>query len=435
MMSLDDINESCRHIYQSSKKLALEASQYGDRRALSALSCTNYCHNNNSVPIIVTASWTSNMHVWNSRATTAGGWNKDGADEAETTAPDRLPPLSNIGLKTQCHEDRIVGLDVLASTSGNGKVMIVTTSLDRTAKLWTLEEKDAAASATATEAPESPHTTSMSPDEKHGGGGEEDNSNHLLFSVNVQHCLKGHSARTCRASIYPDNGKYVATTSADHSWRLWDTNTGKCLLLQDGHADTVYGCNFHPDGSIVATCDFSSVVHLWDLRSGQSCWRSIGQHAGRVLNCVFNPTIAFQLATAGDDGTIQIYDIRRTSSKNQKMRQQHNNNTSSSSAVSSIPAHNNLITNLRYDSSGEVLGSSSFDGTVKLWSCRNNTWKLLNELHGHQGKVTSVDFVQPQQPHCSVLRQNNSNAGSCRSEFGVVTCGFDKTLKLWDATI
>jgi U4/U6 small nuclear ribonucleoprotein PRP4 len=110
-----------------------------------------------------------------------------------------------------------------------------------------------------------------------------------------------------------------------------------------------------------------------------------------VLCSEFSPN-GFQLATAGDDGTIKIRDLRK--------RKQ---------AVS-IPAHSNLITQLRFanaSNNGEYLASSSFDGTAKLWSTRD--WKLLSTLRGHEGKVMGIDVLDK----------------------SVVTSGYDKTLKLW----
>mmetsp|Transcript_24573 Transcript_24573/g.50314 ORF Transcript_24573/g.50314 Transcript_24573/m.50314 type:complete len:132 (+) Transcript_24573:71-466(+) len=119
-------------------------------------------------------------------------------------------------------------------------------------------------------------------------------------------------------------------------------------------------------------------------------------HAKRVICSEFSPN-GFQLATAGDDGTIKIWDLRRRRPS------------------ASIPAHTNIITELKFahsssSQSGEFLASSSFDGTGKIWSTRD--WKLLSTLQGHEGKVMGIDIL---------------DSDSC----SVVTCGYDKTLKLW----
>lgn len=198
--------------------------------------------------------------------------------------------------------------------------------------------------------------------------------------------FEGHEARLCRTAFHPLQ-KHVATTSFDHTWRYWDMETGQCLLLQDGHWKEVFGLAFHGDGSLVATTDFGSVVQVWDLRTGKSVHHFLG-HARRVLSASFAPN-GFQLATAGDDGTIKIWDVRQ-----RKVRV-------------SIPAHSNLIGQVQFDADGETLVSASFDGSAKVWSARD--WRLLNSLQGHDGKVSGVDFL----------------------DGGLVTCGYDRTLKTW----
>jgi len=64
--------------------------------------------------------------------------------------------------------------------------------------------------------------------------------------------LVGHKLRVSRA-VYHPSGRYVGSASYDTSWRLWDVETQKELVLQEGHAKEVYGIAFHPDGSLAAT--------------------------------------------------------------------------------------------------------------------------------------------------------------------------------------
>lgn len=350
LSELEKLDADVRTAYKKLGKLVLEGSQYGDSRTMSCLACADI----DGLSMVVSGSWTSSLFVWR------GGLSSGGDDDASST----LPILAK---RTQCHEDRIMGIDVLPIDNGQA-ALVATTSIDKTAKLWKIERADG--------------------DVAMAGVNTEEVEQ---YSITEQHALLGHAARLCRAAFHPMH-KHVATTSFDHTWRLWDIETAECLLLQDGHWKETYGIGFHPDGSLVATTDLAGVVHLWDLRTGKTVQHYVG-HAGRVLNADWHPRNGFQLATAGDDGTIQIWDIRRRKS----------------SSTVSIPAHNSLVTRLRFDETGEYLASSSFDGTVKLWGCRK--WNMLNQVEGHQGKVTSVD----------ILSHGN----------GIVSCGFDKTLKLW----
>jgi U4/U6 small nuclear ribonucleoprotein PRP4 len=166
---------------------------------------------------------------------------------------------------------------------------------------------------------------------------------------------------------------------------------GKELLLQDGHAREVCGARFHPDGLLVAATDFGGgVVQCRDLRTGTSVCHFLG-HAKRVVCSEFSPN-GFQLATAGDDMTIYIWDLRRRWSS------------------TSITAHDSLITQPKFPHSPsyqtcEFLALCCFDGTGRTWSTRD--WKLLSMLHDHEGKVMGIDVLDG--PSC-----------------GIVTCGIDK---------
>ena len=64
--------------------------------------------------------------------------------------------------------------------------------------------------------------------------------------------LKGHQDRVCRVAFHP-SGNYVASASFDTTWRLWDVNTSKELLLQEGHSKEVYSVEFQDDGALAAS--------------------------------------------------------------------------------------------------------------------------------------------------------------------------------------
>jgi U4/U6 small nuclear ribonucleoprotein PRP4 len=81
-------------------------------------------------------------------------------------------------------------------------------------------------------------------------------------------CLTSFDGHLDRLAFHP-SGKYLGTASFDKTWRLWDLNTGKELLLQEGHSRSVYGISFHPDGSLAASCGLDAYARIWDLRSGR----------------------------------------------------------------------------------------------------------------------------------------------------------------------
>ncbi|EGZ17385.1 hypothetical protein PHYSODRAFT_314758 [Phytophthora sojae] len=201
--------------------------------------------------------------------------------------------------------------------------------------------------------------------------------------------LRGHKARLGKVAFHP-LGNYVGTTSFDHTWRLWDVATAQELLLQEGHYKEVYAIAFQKDGALAATGDLNGNGRVWDLRSGKAILPLQG-HSKQILSMDFAAN-GVQLASGSDDRSVRIWDLRQ-----QKCSYM-------------IPAHSNLVSDVRFSpGSGELLLSASYDSTIKLWRTRD--WKLITTLRGHDGKVMSADFA-PDEKH-------------------VVSCGFDRTFKLW----
>ena len=205
----------------------------------------------------------------------------------------------------------------------------------------------------------------------------------------VLHTLKGHQGAVNDCDIHP-SGQYIGTASSDYTWRLWDVETGKEILLQDGHVQDCTAITFQPDGSLALTADAAGVALLWDLRSGQEIHAFQG-HVKKITTACFNPN-GFQVATGSIDNMVRIWDLRKKK------------------CSYCLPAHSNLISDLRYSKSGEMLMTSSFDGNVKIWGYRD--YQLLRSLSGHLGKVMACDFSPKDEKH-------------------VVSVGFDRTLKLW----
>ncbi|KAG6969560.1 hypothetical protein JG688_00005255 [Phytophthora aleatoria] len=201
--------------------------------------------------------------------------------------------------------------------------------------------------------------------------------------------LQGHKARLGKVAFHP-LGNYVGTTSFDHTWRLWDVATAQELLLQEGHYKEVYAIAFQKDGALAATGDLNGNGRVWDLRSGKAILPLQG-HSKQILSMDFAAN-GVQLASGSDDRSVRIWDLRQ-----QKCSYM-------------IPAHSNLVSDVRFSpGSSELLLSASYDSSIKLWRTRD--WKLMTTLRGHDGKVMSADFA-PDEKH-------------------IVSCGFDRTFKLW----
>ncbi len=61
---------------------------------------------------------------------------------------------------------------------------------------------------------------------------------------------RAHGERSTSTLAHHPTFDYIASTSFDQTWKLWDANTHEELLVQEGHSKLVLCGAFQPDGSI-----------------------------------------------------------------------------------------------------------------------------------------------------------------------------------------
>ncbi len=153
-------------------------------------------------------------------------------------------------------------------------------------------------------------------------------------------------------------------TSAGFGALLWGPQDKKNQLLL-GHREWVGAVSFTPDGrgivSGAGNHELSTETKLWNLSSSQA--RELIGHSGSVEAIAFSPD-GTQLATAGYDQTIHLWDVR------QGYR-----------AICTLPGHDGAVRLLAYAPDGATLISAGNDNTVRFWDVANG--KERSRLQGH----------------------------------------------------
>jgi WD40 repeat protein/serine/threonine protein kinase len=83
-------------------------------------------------------------------------------------------------------------------------------------------------------------------------------------SAKLCHVLQGHLRRVSGAAFSPD-GRWVVTASDDHTARIWDTASGKEFFTLTGHQGPVRTAAFSPDGRHVLTASDDGTARLWPV--------------------------------------------------------------------------------------------------------------------------------------------------------------------------
>lgn len=222
--------------------------------------------------------------------------------------------------------------------------------------------------------------------------------------------LSGHTGKVEKAIFSPDN-KLLATCSSDKTVRLWEIGTDDVKILHrlQGHEAPVYGLTFVAEGQHLVSASEDKTLRLWDTKSGVIL-RVLQGHVGIVNDIAthldklysasndetirrWNATLPYQqlkevsqqpisvaiapdgkkLAVGFDDGALRVYSL----AKHQLLEEK-------------LTAHQDRITRLTFNTQGNLLASSSYDKTAKLWKVTPQELMVQQEFIGHTGKIYAL---------------------------------------------
>jgi eukaryotic-like serine/threonine-protein kinase len=202
--------------------------------------------------------------------------------------------------------------------------------------------------------------------------------------------LGGHAGSVLGVAFSPD-GQRLASGSGDKAVRIWDSATGNELFALKGHASTVRSVAFSPDGQRLASASHDETVKIWDSATGKELVALKG-HADWVWSVAFSPD-GQRLASGSRDQTVKIWD------------------SAIGKELFALKGHAGEVRSVAFSPDGQRLASASFDKTVKIWD--STTGKELFALKGHSGWVESVAFSPDGQR--------------------LASASWDQTVKIWDS--
>src|SRR6266487_3210577 len=176
------------------------------------------------------------------------------------------------------------------------------------------------------------------------------------------------------AEFSPD-GHRVVTASRNRTARLWDAASGKPIGEPMKHEAAIKSAQFSPDGQRVVTSSYDNTARLWDAASGKPIGEPM-KHESAVKSAQFSPD-GQRVVTSSYDKTARLWDAASGKPTGKPMK------------------HENTVNSAQFSPDGQQVVTASFDNTARLWDAPSMTDKdtkedilLLAELAEATGGAT-----------------------------------------------
>ena len=179
--------------------------------------------------------------------------------------------------------------------------------------------------------------------------------------------MKGHTGDVNSVGFNHDGTKIVSGSS-DNTIRVWNVDTGECILTLKGHTNRVLSVGFNHDGTKIVSGSDDETIRVWDI---DVLDKKQLIHNKDVYAVTFNKD-GTKVASGSKDKTIKIWDV--TTSKLDMI----------------LEGHKKWVKSIAYNHDGTKLASGSSDNNIIIWNTK--TGKIEKILKMHTGPIKSVAF-------------------------------------------
>ena len=224
-------------------------------------------------------------------------------------------------------------------------------------------------------------------------------------------------------------GNLIACGGSDGQVTLCDLESGERHALLPRHQGAVNSLAFHPSEPTLASTGDDGTIRFWDTRAPAP--RPFAR-AEEPLNVLAFSRDGQRLAAAGTDGLVRIW------------------NVATGEIERTFAGHNGSVFALAFSHDNRTLASGGKEGQVRLWNPADGTSAILD---GQLGWITCLAFGRRHLACGGSDRQIVawdladrrpimlagqaglvSDVGFLPDESGIVSCGFDAAVRVWDLT-
>ncbi|GLT75473.1 hypothetical protein SLA2020_471960 [Shorea laevis] len=204
--------------------------------------------------------------------------------------------------------------------------------------------------------------------------------------------------------------RYICSGGSGQVVRIWDLQRKRCIKWLKGHTNTITGAMYNSKDEHLASVSLSGDLILHNLASGAKAaeLKDPNEQVLRVLD--YSRISRHLLVTAGDDGTVHLWDTTGRSPKVSWLKQ----HSAPTAGVSFSPSNDKMIASVgldkklyTYDSgSRRPAAFTSYEAPFSSLAFRDDGWTLAAGTSN--GRVVFYDVRGKLQPF-TVLRAYSSS--------------------------
>lgn len=152
------------------------------------------------------------------------------------------------------------------------------------------------------------------------------------------------------ALCYSPDGSRVVTASDDGKVKVWDINSGFCLMTFTEHTSAVSAVAFAKKGQVLFTSSLDGTVRAWDLIRFRNFRTFTAPERVQFNSLAVDPSGEVVVAGSQDEFDIYVWSVQ------------------TGALLDTLAGHEGPISCLAFGSENSVLALSSWDKTIRIWN-------------------------------------------------------------------
>lgn len=155
--------------------------------------------------------------------------------------------------------------------------------------------------------------------------------------------------------VYSPDGQRVITTADDGKIKVWDVNSGFCIVTFTEHTSGVTACEFAKRGNVLFTASLDGSIRAWDLIRYRNFRTFTAPSRLSFSSIAVDPSGEIVCAGSLDSFDIHIWSVQ------------------TGQLLDQLAGHEGPVSTLAFSPDGSTLVSGSWDRTVRIWSVFGRT--------------------------------------------------------------